>query len=825
MSGVGRGGSLPMARTRKGGKAGVRIAACLAVAVFVLNAMPQAAPAITAKPISSATSATDLAFAMARGETTSTLVYSAYWVDYGPVVVPTPAGTCSAGVVPRVTDAPAGVSDAPLTAAFGVPNGQKFAIMTSGSSQQVAAVGACNDFANGNAARGTLDTAILAVVLDVPPLHNCLAIDFQFLSEEYPAFVGGYNDAFIAELDRDTWTSANAIIFAPDNFAQTPSGAVVSVNSVPFAAANGAGTAYDMTTGTYGGASGHWVAKTPVAPLPGGDNHHVLYLSIFDAGDNILDSAVFLDNLRTYYVTDPANLCKPGISPSPVGPKADWTWSDGVCASNTVLFDASSSTAGGAPIAGYEWDFGDGQTGTGQTTSHTYTPPPTSFTVTLTVTDANGNQDTSQKPVTLPEACTGPTASFTWLGDAPCGGTTITFDGRASTPGSTPIIAYLWDFGDGTTAGPSATLDTTSHAYAVPPWTYTVTLTVTDQKGLSSTTSQGITIPKPCPPPPLKMTFAAGMNPSDLKACGAHEALFQSSVTGGVPPYEYAWEFGDGAQSNAANPTHGYARHGFYPVTLTVSDAVGQISQKRLTLEATGFVECDSSGQPMGTGPAGSRPQDATDATQAQGDLDGDGIQNGDDNCVSVSNPDQADRDGDGLGDACDDDLDGDGVADLADNCPDVRNPNQADFNGDGFGDACDGDIDGDGVPNASDNCARTKNADQADLDDDGVGDACQQVASLDTGLLGGVSKSAPVQTPAALKPGATVPASGLEWLGIAGAVGVLVLVAIVAMLAVARRNRANQVAGAPPIRRGLPQGFRAGPQAPPRGSLDRLRP
>ncbi len=72
-------------------------------------------------------------------------------------------------------------------------------------------------------------------------------------------------------------------------------------------------------------------------------------------------------------------------------------------------------------------------------------------------------------------------------------------------------------------------------------------------------------------------------------------------------------------------------------------------------------------------------------------DFDGDGVPDLKDNCPEIKNPDQSDRDHDGLGDACDMDDDGDGVADEDDNCPTVPNPDQADSNNDGVGDACEG--------------------------------------------------------------------------------------------------------------------------------------
>ena len=73
-------------------------------------------------------------------------------------------------------------------------------------------------------------------------------------------------------------------------------------------------------------------------------------------------------------------------------------------------------------------------------------------------------------------------------------------------------------------------------------------------------------------------------------------------------------------------------------------------------------------------------------------------------------------------------DTDNDGIPDNIDNCPNVYNPDQADSDNDGVGDACDTgtDSDGDGVPDGEDNCPHTYNPDQADSDNDGVGDACE---------------------------------------------------------------------------------------------------
>ncbi|MBL8616175.1 MAG: thrombospondin type 3 repeat-containing protein [Deltaproteobacteria bacterium] len=90
----------------------------------------------------------------------------------------------------------------------------------------------------------------------------------------------------------------------------------------------------------------------------------------------------------------------------------------------------------------------------------------------------------------------------------------------------------------------------------------------------------------------------------------------------------------------------------------------------------------------------------------SDGDTDGDAIPDDSDNCPLAWDPTQVDADGDSQGDACDlcpldpvsddcappsaDDFDADGVPNDDDNCAEVANLDQADRDSDGKGDACD---------------------------------------------------------------------------------------------------------------------------------------
>ena len=146
------------------------------------------------------------------------------------------------------------------------------------------------------------DWTVLRIDVNVPGGGNCLALDYRFLSEEFPEYVGSpYNDAFIAELDTTSWaTASGGEITRPNDFAVAQGEPPISVNGVgPTAmfAEEAAGTYFDAATGLV-------TTKTPITTGP-----HSIYLSVFDASDDYLDSAVFLDNLR--FSNEASSTCKP----------------------------------------------------------------------------------------------------------------------------------------------------------------------------------------------------------------------------------------------------------------------------------------------------------------------------------------------------------------------------------------------------------------------------------------------------------------------------------------------------------------------------------
>ncbi|MFC4406579.1 PKD domain-containing protein [Haloarchaeobius iranensis] len=100
---------------------------------------------------------------------------------------------------------------------------------------------------------------------------------------------------------------------------------------------------------------------------------------------------------------------------------------------------------------------------------------------------------------------TPPTASFTASPSSPTTRDTLSVDASGSTDSDGTIASYEWEFGDGTTA----TGQTASHSYGQP-GTYTVTLTATDDDGLTDSTTRTVTVR------PAALLTAVQPNPDTL---------------------------------------------------------------------------------------------------------------------------------------------------------------------------------------------------------------------------------------------------------------------------------------------------------------------
>ena len=89
---------------------------------------------------------------------------------------------------------------------------------------------------------------------------------------------------------------------------------------------------------------------------------------------------------------------------------------------------------------------------------------------------------------------------------------------------------------------------------------------------------------------PYGYLHAFGLGPLRAEAGGSYQgtALRPTTLTGlafgGVPPYQYLWDFGDGNSSTEINPTHTYTIAGNYTALFNVTDSKGNSSSDNTTV-------------------------------------------------------------------------------------------------------------------------------------------------------------------------------------------------------------------------------------------------
>ena len=242
----------------------------------------------------------------------------------------------------------------------------------------------------------------------------------------------------------------------------------------------GALSARHVVTGADGRATLVYTAP-PSAPVAV-DTLTVVDIAITPVGTDFNNATTRIASLRLVPrgVIVPPDGLRPSFTTTPNTPSAN----------QTILFDASNSSApANNPIVTYAWNFGDGDTGSGRTTSHAYRSAGT-YVATLTVSDSIGRSSSTSQSITVAPGAN-PTATFVISPTTPAVGQQVFLNASASTaaPGRR-IVSYTWDFGDGTPAGSGVQV---SHVYGRAA-TYTITLTVTDDAGRSSTVSQTVPI-------------------------------------------------------------------------------------------------------------------------------------------------------------------------------------------------------------------------------------------------------------------------------------------------------------------------------------------
>jgi len=157
-----------------------------------------------------------------------------------------------------------------------------------------------------------------------------------------------------------------------------------------------------------------------------------------------------------------------------------------------------------------------------------------------------------------------PVALFTESAETVDTGQPITFDASASYDPDGSIAGYFWDFGDGKNAA-TVTVD---HVY-VDEGVYTVTLTVTDDRGATSSTNSTKTVLNR----PPEASFTESATTVFTNEPITFDASASSDPDGTIA--KYSWDFGDGTTTTGIFVEHTYVDEGIYPVTLTVRDDDG----------------------------------------------------------------------------------------------------------------------------------------------------------------------------------------------------------------------------------------------------------
>lgn len=215
-----------------------------------------------------------------------------------------------------------------------------------------------------------------------------------------------------------------------------------------------------------------------------------------------------------------------------------------------------SFKAVGPETAQFEWDFGDGSpAATGPAAQHVFERQG-SFPVRM-ITHLAGRPDSLATAVIAVEA-PGLTVTVDSTASAVESGASVTFTAHVN--GGTAPYRMTWSASGLVINGDTAQLTFDEVGPA------SILFTAVDAHGVTGSVEAQVEVVRP---------LAAFAGSADAEVLPVQRVSFGSLVTGGLPPYRVAWDFGDGAASAEDRPAHLYPAAGEYAARLTVTDARG----------------------------------------------------------------------------------------------------------------------------------------------------------------------------------------------------------------------------------------------------------
>ncbi|CAG0932269.1 Serine protease AprX [Thermoflexales bacterium] len=212
---------------------------------------------------------------------------------------------------------------------------------------------------------------------------------------------------------------------------------------------------------------------------------------------------------------------------------------------NTTNFTA---TANGTDVT-YAWNFGDGATSSGATTTHAYGA--VGFYTAIVTASNSINTVVTTTPVTITDAAI---TNLNAVNSSPTAlGNTTHFTATAN--GSS--IVYAWNFGDGQTGSGA----TPTHVYSA---LGVYTAVVTASNNISSVVA---TTPVTITDQPISGLTAANSSPTVL----GNPTAFIATASG--TNIAYAWNFGDGTTGSGNATNHTYPAVGVYTAVVTASNS------------------------------------------------------------------------------------------------------------------------------------------------------------------------------------------------------------------------------------------------------------